>query len=540
MNPNTEVLRRGYDFVVIGAGSGGCVAAHILSQQGSVLLVEAGRQSLDMRGRRPVDYLQQFGSDNDWNLTSITQRHLANRVLLQPRGKGCGGSTRINASIWLEPDDHTLQKLAAAGGPLWSTSQVRAALAQIRAIVAPETPRWLSSSAQWFLDAAAHAGFPPLVYERMNHRGVRVTAADRFLGQPHADSRQANIHIQVLASTLVDRIETRAGRAVGVWLLPTATPYPGGPQNISSSSTLQPEFIAARRGVIIAAGTFQTPALLMRSGVGPADLLKKVGIRVAVDSPAVGDGLQDHLLVPFVLPLSPQAASENCFGAPWSPRELARWQAVGTGPIASNLAECGLLAGDNNTRCQFHVTPTDYLRYPHPSSAPALTIGVNGAWPKSRGRMWIESSNPLHPPKIDPQYLSNQDDFTAVRYGAQVAHTIASTLPLADRWLPAKSSPKWALHPSGTNLPNASQEADDRQLQRWIQRTGLSLYHPCGTCRLGQKADSVVDPMLQVRGLEAVWILDASIFAEIPGTNPNPLVMAMAWIAAQRIPSATP
>lgn len=481
-----------FDFVIVGAGSAGCVLASRLAARGTVLLVEAGGDTRHPHLVRPADYLKRFATADDWDFASERQPQLAGRVLRVPRGRGLGGSTRINASIWMEPTAACLTHLAAQGGRHWSADSMQRALAAVTERVAPELPRWLSPAADHFLKAAEEAGFAPLVHARMNARGRRVTAADAFLADaPATLVRKPNTRVRSLVF--------RDDRAVGI--------VAESPEGL--------ETFHGQQDVILCSGAAQTASLLMRSGIGPAEVLRAAGVECRVDSPGVGQGLQDHLIMPVVF----DVPASSRFPSAWSPRDLARWQSIGRGPAASNLAECGLIVGEAEDRLQFHVTPTDYLRYPAATAPAAMTIGVTVSQPRSRGRIWIDSPEPQQPPRIDPAYLSESRDMELLQEGVAVARRIAASEPLRS-WVGAE----W--------MPGAGKPAGEA-LARSVQRFSQTLYHLAGSCRMGTDEAAVVDPELRVRGVSGLRVLDASILDRVPVANPNPMVMAMAWAGAE-------
>lgn len=485
---------REYDYVVLGAGSAGCVVARRLAENATVLLIEAGAGGRHPHIDRPADYLRRFATADDWDFATTRQPHLSGRVVRLPRGRGPGGSTRINASIWMEPRLECLQSLEEVGGSTWSVTDLQQALATVTAQVRPEPPRWLSVASGHFLAAATQAGCAPMVHTRMNRRGRRWTAADAWLADGPPSLTQTT-------SRTAARLVLRDSRAVGVVV--------DGDQG--------EEVFAARRDVILCCGAVQTPELLWRSGIGPRDQLQRLGIECVVDAPGVGEGLQDHLIMPVIFGLP----NEAMFPAIWSPRQLARWQATGTGPVASNLAECGSFAGDAAAPVQIHVTPTDYLRHPAATAGAAMTIGVTLSRPHSRGRVWLDTADSHVPPRIDPAYLSDPRDAEAMVAAVQLARGIAHTEPLRS-WLLSERTP-------------GEERTTEEGLLRAVRRLSQTLYHLAGSCRMGRGADAVVDSHLRVIGTEGLRIVDASILPGVPRANPNALLMAVAWHAAERI-----
>lgn len=483
-----------FDYIIVGAGSAGCVMASRLAEQATVLLVEAGAGARHPHVDRPADYVKRFATEDDWNFATTRQPHLAGRVVRLPRGRGPGGSTRINASIWIEPALGCLQALEACGGGQWSVGNLQRAVVAVTARVRPEAPRWLSHASRQFLAAATQAGYAPMVHSRMNRRGRRRTAADAWL----VDAPQS---LTQMISRRARQIEIRDGRATGLVV----------------DSEQGVETFAARRALILCCGAVQTPMLLWRSGIGPREELRRLGIDCVVDSPGVGQGLQDHLIMPVIFDVPHGAA----FPTAWSPRQLATWQSTGTGPIASNLAECGLFAGEASAPVQIHVTPTDYLRHPGSTAAAAMTVGVTLSRPRSRGRVWIESPDASAPPQIDPGYLSAPGEAEQMVSAVQLARSIVRTEPLRS----------WIL---GERTPGEGR-ASDEGLLRSVRRFSQTLYHLAGTCRMGCGADAVIDSQMRVIGVDGLRVVDASILPGVPQANPNALVMAVAWLGAERV-----
>lgn len=483
------------DYIVVGAGSAGCVVARGLAEQGfTVQLLDAGPPASDAAIARPARYPQLFGSAIDWGFRTQRQPGLAGRRLPQPRGRGPGGCTLLNAMIWMPPTAADRDALAAAGGTRWDPANFAQAVDAIESWVRPESPRWLSAASQQFL-AAAEGLLNAFPHRRMNVCGRRRTADD-VLGESSAVGRVHRL------GAVVDRLEIGDQRVLGVRL-----------QGDAAGSRV----LTASRGVILSAGTFQTPAILMRSGIGPAETLRRCGIDVRQDLAAVGAGLKDHLVMPVV---SATPALEP-FRLPRTPRDVLRWQTLGSGPLASNLAEVGGFAElpvgsrERPATVQLHVTPTDYLRYPADSSTASMTMAVTDSQPRSRGRVLIDSADPAAAPQIDPGYLSDESDVDVLVAGVRLARTLAARAPLSQICVEE-------------TLPGRRRD-DDESIAKAVRRFAQTLYHPVGTCALGQTADRVVDPALRLNGMDGCWVVDASLLPMLPIANPNATVMALAY-----------
>jgi choline dehydrogenase len=272
----------------------------------------------------------------------------------------------------------------------------------------------------------------------------------------------------------------------------------------------------ASKGVVLCAGAVATPTILLRSGVGPRVELTRHDIDVRIDAPAIGNHLRDHLIMPVVFEKVP---SSPAFRANASVRDLARWMTMGSGPVASNLAECGGLTRDQTV--QVHVTPTHYLTYPNQDATPAMTIGVNLTQPQSSGHIRLGTKSPLESPVITPNYLAQPADLDGTIRAVHLAREIAQRMPLSES-LRAELVP-------------GSQRLDDEQIARSIRRYAQTLYHPVGTCRMGRETDAPIDGDFALREADQLWVADASILPGLTVGNPNAMVMTLAWIAAERI-----
>lgn len=498
-----------FDFLVVGAGSAGCVLASRLARVASVAVIEAGGNTNGGMIRRPGDYVKMFQTADDWSLETTPQVELAGRRLRFPRGKGAGGSTRINASIWLRPLNDCITQLCAATNGSLTNEQLTAAIDNVEQIVKPEAPRWLSDSATHFCSAVQQLSKKTDLphtsdvsqtpkdrpqarpFLRMNQRAIRKTAADAFLRAAAGNDEPTLIH-----DCLVDRLEFVSNRAVGVHLC----------------NGKQRRLVTAAKGVLLCAGSVGSPAILQRSGVGCRTRLGPLGIDCRVDLPAVGEEFRDHLIFPVIL----QTPAAPPFPSYWSPRQLARWRTSGRGIPATNLAEAGLMIGVGEQRIQLHVTPTDYLRHPNLPGVSAMTIGVTKSHPTSKGRIQIISKDPFAAPTIDPAYLSQPNDLRVLENAVQFVRQLAATPPL-DHWASCEIVP--------------GKMTTTRSIRRFAQ----TLYHPVGGCALGP----VLTDEFRVKNTERLWVVDASVFPQMPAANPNPLVMGLAWAIADRISQQT-
>jgi len=361
-------------------------------------------------------------------------------------------------------------------------------------LVKPEQPLWLSDASRRFMEGVADlADCSPMVYRRISRRGRRWNPAS--LLEPHDGDGH---RIDLLRGT-VDRVLWDGDHAIGVRLT----------EGNATSDAL------ASKGVVLCAGTIATPAILMRSGIGPRDGLERHGIEVRFDSPHVGANLQDHLIMPVIF----ETQSKDPFNAKASLRDIVRWQTLGGGPVGSNIAECGGLF--NNDSVQIHVTPTHYLAFPNDAVASVMTLGVNVTQPRSRGSVRLGSSSPYKRARIDANYLAEPFDQTSTIQAVHLARSIAESTCFAE-WITREV------------LPGSKRESDE-SIAKSIARYAQTLYHPVGTCRIGCQTDSVIDSEFVVRGAEQLWIADASVLPRLTIGNPSATVMSLATLAASWI-----
>lgn len=514
------------DYVIVGAGAGGCVLADQLSKTGAtVVLLEAGKPDRNPNAKIPAAFSKLFRTKHDWNYWTVPQSELNDRKLYWPRGKMLGGSTSMNAMIYQRGHRQTFDSWAAAGNEGWGYGDLLPAFMQLEdqqrgpndfhgvggglTVSDLRTVNPLSSA---FVDATASMGFPRNddfndatqegfgLYQVTQRDGVRCSAATAFL-KPAMSRENLTVH----TDALVTRVVFRNGRAIGVdWT------NRKGKHRVTASTE-----------VILCGGAINSPQLLMLSGIGPAAHLSSLGISVEHDSPHVGQNLIDHVASGVIFRVT-------------EPVSLAHAESVGpvleyltkrTGHLSSNVGEAGgfVTLGDGPVPdVQYHVAPGVFLD--HGFDRPdidGITIGATLVDVRSRGEITLRSSDPTAHPRIDPRYLSDPADLWLLIEGCKLAREIA-----AEPALHSYVSNEYL--PGSTTVSNADWTAHVRE------RTE-SLYHPVGTCAMGPTSDAVVDPTLRVNGVDGLRVADASVMPTIVNANTQAISMVIGKRAADFI-----
>jgi choline dehydrogenase-like flavoprotein len=530
-----------YDYVIVGAGSAGCVlAARLTENPGTqVLLLEAGPPDDAVEIRIPAALNLLWQTRYDWDFRTEPQDRAAGRSLWWPRGRTLGGSSSINAMIYirgnrldydtwqdeygcagwgytdlmpyfLRAEDNSRGPSAyhGAGGPL-SVTDLKRKSVLTRAFVEASRECGLAANEDFNGSDQDGAGF----YQVTQRDGRRWSAADAYL---HPAMSRPNLTVRTDA--LVTGVVVEAGRAAGVRYLHRGAE----------------ELARADGEVILCAGAIGSPHLLLLSGIGPAEQLIEQGVRVVADSPGVGANLSDHPIVTAIW----AAPKETGLWEQAGPLSLARWRYLRSGPLTSNVAEAGgfsrTLPSLPAPDLQWHALPVPFQRNGLADpSVRAMSVLVTLVTVASRGSVRLRSADPRHKPAIDPSYLSASEDAEPLLSGLRMARDIAAAPALA-RHLTTELAPG----------PDVRSEAG---LREFIRRDLGTLYHPVGTCAMGgdsllaaSRLTSVLDPELRVRGVDGLRVVDASVMPTVPRGNTNAPVIAIAERAADLIAGRAP
>jgi choline dehydrogenase-like flavoprotein len=530
-----------FDYIIVGAGSAGCVLAEALSRDAAkrVLVLEAGGADDWIWFKIPVGYLFAIGNPRaDWMFRTVAEPGLGGRSLGYPRGRVIGGSSAINAMIYMRGQAADYDHWRQLGLPGWGWDDVlpifraqedfHAGADEAHGAGGPlrvEPPRVTWPVLDIWRAAAAEAGIAPVEdFNRGNNegtgyfhvtqrRGTRFSAARAFL-KPALE--RANLTLET--GCVVDRVMIEGGRATGVvW---------------RQGRSLREA--RARGEVVLAAGAIGSVQVLMRSGVGPGATLQALGIPVVRDLPGVGRNLQDHLQLRVVYKVTGARTLNESY---WN---LARraWMGVEyalfrRGPLTMAPSQLGAFArsGPDVDRAdlEFHVQPLSLDKFGDPLHRfPAITTSVCNLRPTSRGHVTITSPDPEAPPEIAPNYLSAPEDRRVAAASLRLARRIAAQ-PAFQRLKPVE------------HLPGPSVGDDDDALAEAAGRIGTTIFHPVGTAKMGVASDpmAVVDARLRVFGVAGLRVADASVMPTITSGNTNaPTMMIGGKAAAMMIEDA--
>ena len=530
-----------YDFIIVGAGTAGCVLANRLTRNRDidVLLIEAGGRDDYMWIHIPVGYLHCIGNPRtDWLFRTEAEAGLNGRSLIYPRGKVLGGSSSINGMIYMRGQPVDYDRWAEVTGddswrwdqvlPLFKrsedhylgASEVHGAGGEWR--VEKQRLSWKLLDA--FREAAAQTGIPKIddlnagkgegsaYFEVNQRRGIRLNTAKAFL---HPAAKRPNLTI--MTGCHVERLlfdETPHGKIC------TGVQFTG--QGRAFTAT-------AHRETLLAAGAVGSPQILQLSGIGAAGELQRHGIAPVADLPGVGDNLQDHLQLRMIFKVQ-GVKTLNTSAANWFGKTLIgiEYAFLRSGPMSMAPSQLGAFARSSPDKrapdLQFHVQPLSLDKFGDPLHRfPAFTASVCNLQPTSRGHVRIASSDSYAAPKITPQYLSTEAD----------RKTAAAALALTRRIVAA---PGLATYRPQEFMPGPQYQTEE-ELAQAAGQVGTTIFHPVGTCRMGKMDDpmSVVDSRLRVRGIGKLRVVDASIMPFITSGNTNSPTIMIAEKAAQDI-----
>lgn len=524
------------DYIIVGAGSAGCILANRLSADPSaqVTLLEAGGSDRHIFYRMPAGFLglMKTGMGN-WGYECVPQAGLNGRTMHFPRGKVLGGSSSINGQVLIRGNAGDFDGWAQAGATGWSYADclpyfrkferhpggetaLRGGSGPIGITIAPPAEQMTPMGQAWF-KAAEQAGYPinpdlngadqegfgraDANFADTRRQSTSSTYLAEAIGRPN---------LRVISQAQATRLLFRSGRVTGVEYVR------GGVRRT----------IETDGEVIMAGGTVNSPQLLQLSGIGPAALLRKHSLAVIHDLPGVGENLQDHICQmvkqEMTKPWSALAYTQPLKAA----MSLAQYALFKTGPVLSNglevLAFVKTREGLEYPDIQYHFLNLLYEDHGRKIiQREGFMASANVSRPRSRGTVMIDSNDPLKAPLIDPRYFSDPEDMRTARASLRIARALIA-------------QPAFDEFRGGEYAPGADVQSD-ADLDNYIRNTANSIYHPVGTCRIGNDPMAVVDPQLKVHGIDNLRVVDASVMPTIVSGNTNAAVMMIAEKASDLI-----
>lgn len=522
-----------FDYIIIGAGSAGCLLANRLSEnpQHRVLLLEAGSKNNNPNIQVPAAFNKLFRSAFDWNYDSVPQVHMGNRPMYQPRGKALGGCSSMNAMIYIRGHRTDFDGWAALGNQGWSYEEILPYFKKHERnlriqdtfhgndgefiISDPRDPHLLTLTLQ---EAAQQAGYPLNddfngagqdgfgVYQVSQRNGTRESTATAFL-----EPARKRSNLAIITNALVRKILVENGAAIGV-------EYQLG---------TEVNQVTVGKEIILSAGSFNSPQLLMLSGIGDEAALRALGISVQRHLPGVGKNLQDHLLGGVLYHCKKNFTLDSAERFPYLVGNLWSYLLFKKGPFTSNVAEGGgfvrTQAGLEAPDMQYHFAPAYYVRhgFDNPTTGNGFGMGATLISPYSRGEVRLASANAQDSPLIDPNYFSDERDVQTMIRGTRIARQIL-TQPAFDPY-------------RGDIFIPEKEDASDNELADFLRQYSETLYHPVGTCKMGSDGAAVVNDRLEVHGVQGLRVVDASVMPVIVRGNTAAATMMIAEKAADLI-----
>jgi choline dehydrogenase len=531
-------MEREFDYVIVGAGSAGCVLANRLTEDGetSVLLIEAGGPDDSWLFRMPLGFMMTAANPAyDWGYASEADQKLAGRSLPVPRGRVLGGCSSVNGMIYMRGHSHDYDEWFQKGASGWSHADV--------------LPYFKRMETSWRGASRYHGGDGPLAVNKVpgkhllaeptrqsvlaagftesadlsgdhqegfsacevtvDRKGRRSSTAAAYLRPALKRS-----NLTILSNTQATRVVIEDGRATGVEYLRDG----------------RPGRVRASREVVLSGGAYNSPQLLMLSGIGPAAHLAEHGISLVTHAPGVGRDLSEHPLVYMSYAARDPTTFLRALRSDRAAMSVLRWATTGTGAFASQITSGVLML---RTRPELQRPDIQLVFLPvrldaklwHPfgtQQSHVLSVMVMQLHPESRGSVTLRSADPLDKPRIDLNLLSTPRDFADIRGGIKAVRRIFAQSPLHDM------VEKEIAPGSGADL------------DVFIRNNLKITQHPAGTCRMGEDRDAVVDSELRVKGVAALRVVDASVMPSVPGANINAAVIMIAERASDLIRGIPP
>ena len=529
-------MQEKYDYIIVGAGSAGCLLANRLSANpnNSVLLIEAGRKDNNLWLHVPVGYFKTMNNPKfDWMYKLEKDKGLNNRRIDWPRGKVLGGSSALNGLLYIRGDRHDYDNWQRLGNKGWGYDKVLPYFKKFECQENGENEyhgvdgelkvsnlRLKREIAELFIQASQEIGIPYNpdcngeqqegvgYFQQTSFKGFRKSSYRSFLNKKIRGRK----NLTIVTNTQISKLIFKDKRVIGV--------------NCIQSYNQPDKTIYANNEVILSAGSISSPQILQLSGIGDAKQLEKLGIDVVHNNPAVGKNLQDHLQVRMVFKTNTRTLNDEL--NTWWKKALIGLQyfLFRTGPLTLSASQVYVFTNTSldgsRPNIQFHMQPLSADKPGdgvHPFSA--FTMSICNLRPESRGEVTINSADPTQLPKIIPNYLSTEADrkiaIDSIKVARKIAEADSLKKHILDEYVPGQSF------------------ISDEELLEAAKNNSQSIYHPVGTCKMGDDENSVVDEQLKVHGISGLRVVDASIMPELVSGNTNAPTMMIAEKAAEMI-----
>ena len=529
-------MQEKYDYIIVGAGSAGCLLANRLSANpnNSVLLIEAGRKDNNLWLHVPVGYFKTMNNPKfDWMYKLEKDKGLNNRRIDWPRGKVLGGSSALNGLLYIRGDRHDYDNWQRLGNKGWGYDKVLPYFKKFECQENGENEyhgvdgelkvsnlRLKREIAELFIQASQEIGIPYNpdcngeqqegvgYFQQTSFKGFRKSSYRSFLNKKIRGRK----NLTIVTNTQISKLIFEDKRVIGV--------------NCIQSYNQPDKTIYANNEVILSAGSISSPQILQLSGIGDAKQLEKLGIDVVHNNPEVGKNLQDHLQVRMVFKTNTRTLNDEL--NTWWKKALIGLQyfLFRTGPLTLSASQVYVFTNTSldgsRPNIQFHMQPLSADKPGdgvHPFSA--FTMSICNLRPESRGEVTINSADPTQLPKIIPNYLSTEADrkiaIDSIKVARKIAEADSLKKHILDEYVPGQSF------------------ISDEELLEAAKNNSQSIYHPVGTCKMGDDENSVVDEQLKVHGISGLRVVDASIMPELVSGNTNAPTMMIAEKAAEMI-----